>query len=384
MIGMSEELRQTPVSGQALRIYTSIVPLFSSISNFTPASPSYLSSSTASIIRQPFETYREAYRYLSTALSRAAIISARMPNTNRETLRILRSYHAYSASWPSSFRPVQRQKMLQLYLRALYVGYPPANTASDSHYTLDTGLQFPQSPARTLWQKEVIEAIGQGRALLAATTTFPRAGAVNAPVREFANLCVALADICPTVQREVVNVLWWAMTLTFQSQAVLRHLTRLQAAQGDSVGARRTFELYVQIVLKAKETQQPDVKLQLKRRPTEDSSEPPALPTEITETTTDGDGRDGEQNNVAEIEIDSDEQFIACLLVGSKLLWEDIGDVEQAWRYVSLAGDVVEQADKGGKRVKQALRGEVEEYKGIVRMAMAMRGEYELGSFEFR
>ena len=374
-VGMSEELRQSPVPGQALRIYTSIIPLFSSLSTLSSVSPAYLTSNAASVVRQPFENHREAYRYLSTALCRAAILSARASNTNRETLRILRSYHAHSASWPHSFRPLQRQKMLQLYLRALYAGYPPANTAPDSHYTLDFSLHSLKTTARSLWQKEAVEAIHQGRSLLSATTTFPRAGVVNAPVRQFANLCVALADRCSTIQREVVNVLWWAMTLTFQSQAVLRHLTRLQTAQGDSAGARRTFELYVQIVLKAKETQQPDLKLRLNRRPTEGVSEEPTRKIDDTEGTTDGDGKDGERNNVAETDIDSDEEFIGCLLVGSKLLWEDTGDIEEAWRYVTLAGDVVEQADKGGKGVKQSLRGEVEEYKGIVRMAMAMRGE---------
>lgn len=164
------------------------------------------------------------------------------------------------------------------------------------------------------------------------------------------------------------------MTLTFQSQAILRHLTRLQAAQGDSVGARRTFELYVQIVLKARETQQPEASLQLKRRSAEDRPTSPAQIAQEFGETTIGDEAEDKRADLGETELDTDDEFIGCLLVGAKLLWDDVGDADEAWRYLTLAGDVVEAADKGRKRIKQSLQGEVEEYKGIARMAMAMRG----------
>jgi hypothetical protein len=267
--------------------------------------------------------------------------------------------------------------MLQLYIRALYSGYPPSNTAPESPYTLDTSLASPPTSARTLWRKEVIEAMRQGRALLSATTTFPRAGSINAPVTNFSNLCVALADRCPDVQREVVNVLWWAMTLTFQSQSILRHLTRLQAALGDSTEAKRTFELYVQLALKARETHQPEISLQLKRRVTDDHPAPPELIEKEAEEAKGEDGLEGRQGQVAESELDSDADLIEALLVGARLLLWDLGEIEDAWRYVCLAGDVVDVAAKttGGVQLKSVQRGEVEECKGLVRMAMAIKGE---------
>ena len=158
---------------------------------------------------------------------------------------------------------------------------------------------------------------------------------------------------------------------------MLRHLTRLLVAVGDSVDARRTFELYVDLVLKARETQQPEISLQLKRRLTEDV---PASPQEIeqqAEDAEDGGGPQAEERKMqtAEAEIDRDDEFIGALIVGSRLLARDLLEPEEAWRYACLAGDVVSNGDRTGRGVVARLRSEVEECKGIVRMAMAVGGE---------
>lgn len=374
--GLSAELQQNPDPQLALQSYSSIIPLGHALSTLPVSTPAYLSNSP-SAARQPFESHRELHRIISSALCRAAILSARTSDNITGTLRILRSYHSFSSAWPASFRPLQRQRMLQLYIRALYSGYPPSNTAPDSPYTLDAALPSPPTSARSLWRKEAIEAIRQGRSLLSATTSFPRAGSINAPVTNFSSLCVALADRCADVQREVVNVLWWAMTLTFQSQSILRHLTRLQAALGDSTDAKRTFELYVQLVLKARETHQPEIGLQLKRRVTDDHPASPDIIEKEAAEAKDEDEPEGRQAQVSEAELDSDEHLTEALIVGSRLLLRDLGEIEDAWRYVCLAGDVVDAAakTKGAMPLKSVLRGEVEECKGLVRMAMAMKGE---------
>lgn len=177
------------------------------------------------------------------------------------------------------------------------------------------------------------------------------------------------------LQLEVIGVLWWAMTLTFQSQSILRHLTRLQTAQGDVKEARRTFELYVQLTLKARETQQPEISLQLKRRPTEDHPAGPKQIAREAEEAKEEDTMPGRQGQISEVEIDSDAQLVEALLVGSRLLLKELGEAEEAWRYITLAGDVVEIADKGRHRLSIGLQAQVEEVKGIIRMAMGMRGE---------
>ena len=375
--GISKEISMSDAH-QALQTYLSAPTLGKLLTSFPFPIPPYLNASqSTSIPRLPFESHREVHRQLSMALTRAAIISSRSPNSLTQTLRILRTYHAYSYSWSSAFRPIQRQRILLLYLRALLAAYPPAGVACvDPYLFFETGSIA--QPARMVWRREVSEAMRLGRNLLTGTTSFPRAGAVNAPVADFAKLCVALYDRDQAFAREVISILWWAMTLTFHSQSVLRQLTRLLAAVGDSLDARRTFELYVQLVLKARQTAQPEISLQLKRRPTEDL---PAHPAEIAlqaEAAKEGEGSlaDVRKEQTAEVELDTDEDFVVTLLVGARLLVRELNEAEEAWRYTTLAGDVAENAASRGRSLTKATCAKVETCKGIVRMAMTMLGAH--------
>ncbi|OCF45189.1 hypothetical protein I317_00992 [Kwoniella heveanensis CBS 569] len=362
--GLSYELSQTPDYEQAIQTYLSTIPLLTSLSAFALPLPSYLSAQTSETARIPFDPYREVFRHLSTALSRAAALSARTCLSNtQQTLRILRTYHALSASWPSTFRPVQRQKMLNLYLRALNASYPSARQPVPEQPLL-YGESSPLT-VKAFWHKEVIDAIRQGRMLLSSTTTFPRAGSVNRAVIGFSELTVALYSRSASLGREVIAVLWWAMTLTFQSQAILRHLTHLLSDVGDSIDARRVFELYVQLVLKARQTQQPEISLQLKRRPTDEDTAHPGETKQQVQSIDAGDPERKEEE-MTDSEIDGDEQFLETLLAGTRLFSRDLGEAEEAWKYACLAGDVIDQ-----KPVKPELRARVEESKGIVRMTTA-------------
>ncbi|ORY34198.1 hypothetical protein BCR39DRAFT_516718 [Naematelia encephala] len=373
--GISSELLAQSDPDTAMQCYLSASHFAKTLSTSPFPLPAYLQSTNSQSQKLPFDSHRELHRHLSTSLSRAAVISARRPNSIIQSLRTLRTYHAHSLSWPSSFRPRQRQRMLLLYLRALLVGLPRAGVAAESPYLLEEGIT--SLSGRQIWQKEASAAITQGRSLLSATTQFPRAGSINAPVTAFTEFCVSLADAHPSLAREVIQVLWWSMTLTFQSQSVLRQLTRLLVAVGDKADARRTFELYIQLVLKSRETQQPDISLQLKRRPTDDIA---VSPKEIQQQAEQAEAEDngdrlGEERKgqMPEAEIDNDDNLIGALLIGARLLLKDLGDTDDAWRYAVLVADVVENGARRGRTVRQSLQAEVEEAKGIIRMAMAGR-----------
>ncbi|OXH60419.1 hypothetical protein J002_01880, partial [Cryptococcus neoformans] len=356
--GLCYELSSTPSPALALQSYLATVPLFQSV---TTANPS-------------FDAYREAYRFLATALFRATILSARRPpETGSQTLKILRTFHAYSASWPASFRPVQRQKMLILYLRALYA----------APFTPST-LLYP-SPASSLsprqqWEKEVSLALKNGQALLEQSTTFPRAGAVNHPVVLFSQLAIQLYTLLPrsrALSDQVLNLLWWATTLTFQSQSVLRSLVRILADRQEYSDAKRVFELYVGLVLKARQTAQPEISLQLQRRPTDDdAAHPTDIQRQASQATRAVDPASPatealvKQATSASYEADGDTDFVPTLLAGAKWLTEGLNEPEEAWRYACLAGDVVQISKLASADTKQ-LEARVEEVKGIVRMLMA-------------
>lgn len=158
------------------------------------------------------------------------------------------------------------------------------------------------------------------------------------------------------------------MSYTFQSQSLLRNLTRLLYATGAHGDARKTFELYVQIVLKARQTAQPERALELKPRSFQDDVVP--LDEAATPAPGDADMREMAET-LREANEDDHVEFTEALLLGGKLLAVDEDDPRDAWRYLVLAGEVVQSA---GGAVSNRLKAQVEEAKGITRMALAAQG----------
>lgn len=162
------------------------------------------------------------------------------------------------------------------------------------------------------------------------------------------------------------------MSFTFQSQSLLRNLTRLLYATAAHADARKTFELYVQIVLKARETAQPERALELKPKSFQDD-----LPTtHDTSAVASTMGGTGEPKTLYGANEDSDVEFLEALLLGSKLLAMEEADPRDAWRYLVLAGDVIDMASS---TIPSSLRAQVEEAKGITRMALAAQGKLKTG-----
>jgi tetratricopeptide (TPR) repeat protein len=207
--------------------------------------------------------------------------------------------------------------------------------------------------------------MGEGRRLLAETTTFPRAGEVNWRVARFVESCVQMWERAGYGQyhaKEVIKILWWAIEMTFHSQSVLRHLARLLHATGQHQDARRIFEIYVKLVLKARQTAQPDVVLQLKSNKVDDElTAAEAVAKEAKET-------DEKPMEGAEVEMDSDIDLIKTLVFGARLFTREIENPSEAWRYAVLAGDVI---SLNSSSFDKDVHARVEQCKGTVRMAMA-------------
>lgn len=157
------------------------------------------------------------------------------------------------------------------------------------------------------------------------------------------------------------------MSLTFQSQSLLRNLTRLLYATGAHADALKTFELYVQLTLKARQTAQPEGAIELKPKRFMDDIPPidtaGSHPTEPHAYTA---------QNLRDANEDTDVEFIEALLLGAKILTVEHNNPREAWRYLALAGEVVQSGDSS---VSLPLRARVEESKGITRMAIAAEGK---------
>lgn len=317
-----------------------------------------------------FGSHREAHRWVSVALTRGSVISAQTTDLNR-TLRLTRTYHVMSKMWPTSFRHQQQAFMISLYLRTLHAACRPSNTphrdgtewlVCEIPNSVHTQIKGSRSQ---LWSREWLEAIKEGKRLLSETTAFPRAGEVNWKVRRFVESCVGIWERsgCGVASgKELVKILWWAIEMTFHSQAILRHLMRLLFVTGQHDDARRVFELYVKLVLKARQTAQPEESLQLRKTTTK---EEPLVPHQV-------EADDVYQNDVeeqlAEGDTDRDVEFLEALLLGARLFTQELANPTEAWRYALLASDVVAV---GRRHIAKAFKAKVEESKGIIRMAMA-------------
>ncbi|KLO16848.1 hypothetical protein SCHPADRAFT_937555 [Schizopora paradoxa] len=189
-----------------------------------------------------FTRYRELWRWTDMLLWRAISISAKHRNID-DALPLLRSYMLHSSHWSSNFRAVHRQRIFALYLRALIL-YADC-------------LPSPLFANKAAWSTEMRSVINEYRLILGSTTSFPRAGERNILVEEFVDYCVAGWEACGAAPDQavwVIDILWWAMRLTFNCPIILRHMTRLLHVSGDHELAKRTLKLYVQIVGKAHET----------------------------------------------------------------------------------------------------------------------------------
>lgn len=372
--GMCYEMGSRPDANRAVQLYLDAVAMTESLSVSPLVMPTYLvASGNAPKPAIPnFASQREILRWVSLALTRSAAMIAHT-NNNALTLRILRTYHALSVNWAPNFRARQRQRMLDLYVTALETSHPSSGEQAPEPYMLAGST--PPRTARVMWRGEVSEALRCGQRLLSETTSFPRAGEYNSAVVSFANRAAQFPTLSQSLARDAVNVLWWATSLTYQSQSVLRNLCRLLEVSGELKEARRVFELYVKLVLKARETEDPDNPLTLQRHPTETDEEEAKSIKALESESSHDEFQDAKEEQAGaarseEGDIDTDDEFVQGLNTGALMLLRQFGDAANAWRYATLASDVTKRGN-----VSPLVTSKAEEVKGIIRLCLSNSSE---------
>ncbi|OBZ73220.1 hypothetical protein A0H81_06881 [Grifola frondosa] len=268
--GMSQEIESPEKPLQAFSSYLEASSLISSVANEIPTSiPTKVTGATAAPLESSsFTHYRELWRWMERLLRRAIILGARLCDVRRDDQEngalwtLFQQYHTCSTHWPLAFRPNHRSTIAVLYLRALILRARAAASgekagADKSHRWIST--------ARSIIQEY--------RAILSVSTHFPCAGERNERVEDLVDLSVALWEADGAVGEyagwvidvgtvffsiaivfdSILQVLWWATRLTFNSYRVFRHMSRLFYASGDPELAKRTLRLYIQLVSKARE-----------------------------------------------------------------------------------------------------------------------------------
>jgi hypothetical protein len=153
--------------------------------------------------------------------------------------------------------------------------------------------------------------------------------------------------------------------MTFHSHRVFRHLVRLIHASGDNEMAKRTFKLYTQLVTKARQASITEIDSALHHNKALDEQE-----------NDEAVAGSAEKEETASI-VDSDRNFVGCLIFGARMLCRLRGDVEDArWAIecLEIAKDVVTRNSSLGK--DKLLRARLSCAHGIAESTLAFRGSY--------
>ncbi|PPR04627.1 hypothetical protein CVT26_015006 [Gymnopilus dilepis] len=310
--GMSQELLHPTDLRVALKEYNAALPLFAALrSEFAPKNLPLSSSSTGNTEFTLFAQLRELWRWVERLLWRAIVLSAKVsdifidqdqspaatpPASNAQALGSIwvwfGHYTTCSALWPATFRTHHRSAICVLYLRALVLRFgtlasapspgsapvyappkkSPSATASAATTRPSTSLSHsapnntstsstasptsfhPQAPTHSTWTSVARSVVQDYRAILNASTTFPRAGERNYQVEDFVELCVKVWEAGGAIGEQVawvIDILNWSQRLTFNSSLVLRHLSRLLYIGSAPYLAKKTLHVYIQVVGKA-------------------------------------------------------------------------------------------------------------------------------------
>ncbi|OAX33790.1 hypothetical protein K503DRAFT_725395 [Rhizopogon vinicolor AM-OR11-026] len=250
--GMCYEKLKLSEPEKAIQVYSSALPLLSMIEFEIPRTFTTTHSSPAS-----FANYRELWRWTERLMFRAISLLSRvccLDDKNGLIWTMFTHYHACSAHWPTKFRAGHRSTVAVLYLRAFIIRFQTSSTTATPSFSL-------QSEKSSQWLSTARSVINEYRTILDSSTSFPRAGERNVKVEDFVDLCVAVWETSGAMSDRVhwvLDILWWATRLTFNSYRIYRHMTRMFSVSGDTELAKRTLRLYTHVVSKAREAQVDD------------------------------------------------------------------------------------------------------------------------------
>ncbi|GAA5895475.1 hypothetical protein JCM5296_006778 [Sporobolomyces johnsonii] len=232
-------------------------------------------------------------------------------------------------------------------------------------------------------------------ALLQRTTALPKAGEVNVPYLRFLDEVAEgwkASGAGRDGAKEVVEIMYNALTHTFQSQRLLRHLIRALAACDRHDEAAKTLRLYVELWDKSRETDAGEVAREMKllRRKAEREGKAASGEWVKVEAASGGDvekaivasgsglsleadlGSDHEQERMNH-DIDSEVEFVQTVAFGVRLLCKHLDEPKEALKLAQRMRAVFdEKRDEAlvGSKVEEA---RIERSLGIALGALAAK-----------
>jgi hypothetical protein len=198
-IGMCHEKLFPNDPTAALKSYRTALPLLtiaeSEISAVLPSAlPPGSTSGTGKLDFSSFTRFRELWRWAERLIWRAVILTASTGNIHEDKKEDsvwtwLSHYTSCSAHWPATFRTQHRSTISVLHLHALIL-----RTTSVSPLTasLRPTLRLQDPRKSPDWVHTARSVVQEYRAILTASTRFPRAGERNVKVEDLVDLCIAV------------------------------------------------------------------------------------------------------------------------------------------------------------------------------------------------
>lgn len=229
------------------------------------------------------------------------------------------------------------------------------------------------------WLKEIESINVSQEVVVRGCTALPRAGSINAPYLGFLEGVVAGWKLSGGGKRgagEVVRVsvflesfivlmsaqiLYAALTHTFQSPRLLRYLILALTVLGSHVEAGKAVTLYVEMFDKTRETGGVEVSKGLREFAKTKDGE---VAEKVTEVTEDEDS-----------DIDSDLLFIETALFGARLRSRFLVDAKGAYALCQRAREIFDEGKEAGLQQNKVVESAIERGLGVSLGALTNAGE---------
>ncbi|ORY62875.1 hypothetical protein BCR35DRAFT_334838 [Leucosporidium creatinivorum] len=150
--------------------------------------------------------------------------------------------------------------------------------------------------------------------------------------------------------KEVVDIMYRALTHTFATHRLLRHLSRALVALGSHSEAAKSLSLYLDLFSKSKETDPRKVARELRRFRAAEAGE------EQVDEKVELDGEKEGEHEEGESDFDSDEQFVRTAVWATRVFVRNLGEPQRGLEFARKAREVFDASGEGIKNANPSTR----------------------------
>lgn len=181
-----------------------------------------------------------------------------------------------------------------------------------------------------------------------------------------------------------MQTMYRALTHTFQSHRLLRHLTRALVALGRHAEAAKALKLYAELFDKARETDAVQVARELRHLHERAAREAKGGGTTAgdREKQAEADGQEGREGlgerdggEDEPTDVDSDGEYVRTVCFAARVVTKYLGDPEEGYRLAKRGREVFDEGKDAGLKEDKVAESKVEVALGLSLAALAAKGQ---------